>query len=92
MVVAVSAEGRVRTLYTEGWPHANREGRKIGLQRLEVVVRESGWEVRENDIPVYTSDQALPFDAAHVYLQISSHSNSPARAVVFDNVLVRPAR
>ena len=88
MVVAISAENRMRTLYTEGWPRANREGRKIGLQVLEVAVGKSGWEVWENGAAVFTSNQAFPLDNAHIYLQMSSHSNCPARTVLFDNVKV----
>jgi hypothetical protein len=93
MVVAVQARGQRRTLYTEGWPDANRAGRPIGRQKVEVVVSARAFEVRENGRRVYGSPAStLSFDAAHLYVQMSSHSNFPAREVYVDGIEVGPDR
>lgn len=90
LVVAFRAGGRERQLFTEGWPERNREGRPIGLQRLEIRFKGGEFEVWEQGQLAFASkDAKLPFDAAHLYLQMSSHSNYPAREVFFDNVSVQ---
>jgi hypothetical protein len=89
MVVSVRRAGQERTLFTEGWPERGREGRPIGLQRLAIVCRDGAVEIWENDTLRYSSKEKLAaFDAAYLYLQMSSHSNYPARTVYFDNVRV----
>jgi hypothetical protein len=89
LAVVACVDGRERTLYTEGWPETNRTGRKIGALELSIVFRGSSFEVRENgDLLFEAADTPLGFDAAHVYLQLSSHSNYPPREVFFDDVRV----
>jgi len=89
IVVALRTGGREQSLYAEGWPLANREGRPIGLQRIGVRIRDGGFEVFENGRSIYVSEpDAIGFAAAHVYLQMSSHSNYTAREVFFDDVRV----
>jgi hypothetical protein len=91
LVVGRRRQGRDLPLFTEGWPELHRGGRPIGLQRLELRFRADGFEVRENDVIVFDSKEALGFDAAHVYLLMSSHSNYPPRELFFDNVRVSGA-
>lgn len=84
--ISLSTNGTVKDLYTEGWP-AQRTGRVIGYQRVVMVYDGKGLTVMENGKPLYhTGDHSLPFDSAHLYLQISSHSNYPFREIYFDNV------
>ncbi|HTF57761.1 MAG TPA: hypothetical protein VK661_11055 [Planctomycetota bacterium] len=94
MVVAVRESGNERYLYTEGWPDTNREGRPIGVQRLTLVFEKGGsFKVLENGGEVYASGpNALSFDRAHLYLQMSTRSNYPPREVFFDNVSVAGGR
>ena len=56
-VIGLRTDSRKRLLDTEGWPDENREGREIGIQRIDIEVGEKN-EVRilENGIPVFTSD------------------------------------
>jgi hypothetical protein len=89
LAVVACVDGRERTLYTEGWPETNRTGRKIGALELSIVFRGSSFEVRENgDLLFEAADTPLGFDAAYLYLQLSSHSNYPPREVFFDDVRV----
>src|SRR5688572_10032925 len=93
-VIGLRTDSRSRLLDTEGWPDENREGREIGIQRIDIEVGEKG-EVRvlENGIPVFTTDpEALGFDRAHVYLQLSSRSNYPPREVGFAPLALRSGR
>ena len=94
MVIAARKGGRERFHHTEGWPDAKREGRKIGLQRIEIVIEKGGaFRVLENGKDVYASGpDAISFDRAFVYLQMSTRSNYPPREVFFDNVVVVPGR
>ena len=81
--------GRERTLFTEGWPERNRGGRRIGVQELLLVVARSSFAIHENGQRVFESEAgAVPFEAAHLHLQLSSHSNYPPREVFFDDVSV----
>ena len=48
-----------------------------------LVVTENGAKILEAD------DLRLDFEQAYLYLQHSTHSNYPPRAVFFDDVLVR---
>jgi hypothetical protein len=93
MVVAVKRQGQERTLHNEGWPNRNRAGRRVALQHLVIVVRDQGLQVFENDRLVYQSEgKVVDPRAAHLYLQMSSHSNYPRRTVYFDDVHVDEER
>jgi hypothetical protein len=92
IVVVTRNAGREQYLHTEGWPEKQREGRKLGVQKVEIVIRGGAFEVFENGASIYQSkEKALAFDSAHLYLQMSSHSNYPPRELFFDNVQVRAA-
>lgn len=87
LLVSMSSGGRVRTLFAEGWPDERREGRPIGRQRLELRLDGRMLEVVENAKTLYRADVDLPRgDGAYLYLQASTHSNFPAREVMFDDV------
>ena len=74
----------------EAWGTTNRKGRSISVQRITIVIRDRSYQVFENDVLQYESKGAeLSFDSAHVYLQMSSHSNYRAREVYFDNLRIR---
>jgi hypothetical protein len=90
MIISLMVRGRARTLYTEGWPDTNRNGRKIALQKIAVVILDqSFFQVWENVQLIYDSKlDELPFRGAYLYLQLSSHSNYSARSVYFDNIRV----
>jgi len=89
-LIASKTNGRLRHLFTEGWPKEQRTGREIGVLNLELrlgpdrklVVIENGKTLFE------TEDCGLAFEAAYVYLQMSSHSNYPPRELFFDEVRV----
>ena len=89
MVIGLKQGGHERTLENEGWPGRGREGRRIGLQHLVIVCRRGALQVWENETLMYESkERVIGFDSAYLYLQMSSHSNYPARTVYFDNVRV----
>ncbi len=93
IVIGLKKEGREQTLYNEGWPEDNRAGRKIGLQQVGIVLHDQVLQVWENNKLLYDSkEKVLYFDAAYLYLQMSSHSNYPQRTIYFDNIRVRRAR
>ena len=93
MVVGVKRKGQERTLYNEGWPEINRAGRSVGLQHVMIVLGDERVQVWENGAPLYTSSENVTdFDEAHLYLQVSSHSNYPRRTVHFGNVRVEEQR
>jgi len=82
--------GRLRLLYTEGWPVKQRTGRPIGVQRVKLTIRDGVLELRENGKLLFDLPRLdLGFKKAYLYLQMSSHSNYPPRVVFFDNVVVR---
>jgi len=84
--------GKTRWLYDEGWPR-RRNGRELGVQHVEVFFQGGSWRVLENGRLLYDSQgRKLPFREAHLYLQMSSHSNYPPREVFFDNVAFGPVR
>lgn len=90
-LVAARTAGRLRELFTEGWPKEQRTGREIGLQRLKLVLDGSRLEVHENGQLLYQTDSAGPsFTPAYLYLQLSTHSNYRARELFFDDVVVTP--
>jgi hypothetical protein len=87
MLIRARHDGRERTLYTGGWPEPNRSGVRISLQRIVIAFSEDGFRVWENGTRVYEGrSAALRSAAAYLYLQLSSHSNYPARAVYFDQI------
>ena len=78
-------------IHKEGWPEKQRTGRTIDRLRVGIEFREDGWAVTENGEPLFRAPGKwpLPFDTAHVYLQMSSHSNYPPREIFFDNITFR---
>lgn len=87
-VITAKREGNVKYLYTEGWPE-QRCGRHIAYQRIKIVLNNKSLKVIENGTEIYcTPSQGLEFTSAYLYLQMSSHSNYPAREIYFDNVVV----
>ena len=88
--LASRVAGRLHLLYTEGWPVEQRTGRPIGVQKVKLTIRGGGLALRENGRLLFELPRlALGFEKAYLYLQMSSHSNYPPRAVFFDNVVVR---
>lgn len=88
-LVTLKVNGYERQLLTEDWPE-KREGRKIGLQKVELVMDGSTLFVTENGADLLVcEDLAIPFQQAYLYLQHSSHSNYRLREVFFDNVRIR---
>jgi len=77
----------------EGWPDRNKEGRAIGVQKLQIEIGEGGsFRVMENGALVYESGPGvLTFDRAYVYLQMSSNPGYAAREVYFGNVEIPTA-
>jgi hypothetical protein len=91
-LIALREKGLLRLLETEGWPDEQRLGRKIGRQRVRVVVDGGSLRISENGEPLYRSDgSVVPFSSAYLYLQLSSHSNYGSREVFFDDVVIREA-
>ena len=89
LLVMARVKGVVRTLFEDVWPDANRQGRLVERAKIDVAWRGTSLEIRENGWLVHTGAAAdVPFGSAHVYLQLASHSNFPARAVHFDSVRV----
>jgi len=94
LVVGKREKGNHRLLTTEGWPDTNRAGREIGLQKLQVEIgKDRTFRILENGREVFASGaQALPFDRAYLYLQVSSRSNYAPREIYFDNIVVEAAK
>lgn len=89
LLVTARVRGVVRTLFADGWPDANRAGRPVARSELEVVRRGALLEVREEGRLVYTGRAVdAPYDAAYIYLQLTSHSNFAERALHFEDVQV----
>ena len=87
-VIATKRDGRVKYLYTEGWPE-QRTGRHIAYQRIKIVLDNKSLKIIENEKEIYCSpSHGLKFSSACLYLQMSSHSNYPAREIYFDNVVI----
>jgi hypothetical protein len=58
-------------------------------QLVRVRVANQSVEVWEGERRVWASPPgAVPFETAYLYLQMSSHSNYPARAIYFDRVRI----
>lgn len=86
---SVRQSGGERVLYSEGWPE-QREGRKIGLQRLSIKWADDAVTIWENDSVLFSlPPSAVPFPEAYLYLQVKSHSNYSARDLYFDNITFR---
>jgi len=90
LAVGARVAGRDGPLFTEGWPQVQREGRPIGRQHVEIELQKRGFVVRENGMEQYASkpDEAPAMQEAYLYLQMSTHSNYPARELFFGNVEV----
>ena len=89
LLVSLRATSRQRTVYTDGWPEANPGGRAVGAQEVIVCVRDRTLEVREADRQVWRAQpDEVTFGEAYLYLQLSSHSNYPARSIDFDGVRI----
>jgi len=87
-LVSVRRDGLDEQLLTEGWP-AQREGRAIGVQRLQLTLDDGHLRISENGAPLLEVADLRPgFDRAYLYLQQSSHSNYPRREVFADDVRV----
>jgi len=88
--LALRENARLELLHTEGWPDHQRAGRKIARQHIRLHLEQGVLRVFENDELLYDSRKPIvSFSAAYLYLQMSSHSNYPAREVFFDDVIVR---
>lgn len=89
-VIATKSDGRVKYLYTEGWPE-QRTGRHIAYQRIRITLDDKSLKIIENEKEIYCSQShGLEFSSAYLYLQMSSHSNYPSREIYFDNVVIAP--
>lgn len=90
MTISANEENRVRWLYTEGWPLKNKKGRPITVQNLTLMILDGELVVMENGQEVFrTAPVPIRFEEGFIYLQMSSHSNYPAREIYFDNVKVK---
>lgn len=85
-------KGAPRWVYDEGWPREQRTGRPVGKVKLEILCEAGRWKVLEDGKLLFDAQDKhkLPFDRAHVYLQMSSHSNYPPRELFFDNLKFGP--
>jgi hypothetical protein len=91
-VIAVREDADNRYLDTEGWPESNRQGRKIGLQKIVIEIGADG-SVRffENgELVCGGPARTLKFKKGYLYLQMSSRSNYPPREIFFDGVAITP--
>jgi len=87
-VIATKSDGKVKYLYTEGWPE-QKSGRHIAYQRIRIILDNKSLKIIENGKEIYsTQSHELEFTSAYIYLQMSSHSNYPAREIYFDNVVI----
>ena len=87
-----STSGRRRTLEDDGWPDAQRAGRKIGQVRVVLFVAPASIRLWENGALRHQSTGPSPSaKRLFLHLQLSSHSNYPAREVYFDDVEVGSA-
>jgi hypothetical protein len=87
-VIAAKSNGKVQYLYTEGWPE-QKSGRHIAYQRIRIILDGENLKVIENGTEIYsTQSHRLEFSSSYLYLQMTGHSNYPARELYFDNVAV----
>jgi len=87
--VSARSKGGERVLYDEGWPTKQRTGRKIGKQAVTIRWQHDRLTIVENEKTLWETDWSVTWPNAYLYLQMSSHSNYPAREVFFDGVVVR---
>ncbi|MGA1864941.1 MAG: hypothetical protein ACMUHX_07760 [bacterium] len=88
--VSTKINNSIRHLYTEGWPK-NRQGRFISYQKIDLFMDDKGFEIFENGKNLYgVKSHGLDFSSGYLYLQMSSHSNYPARDIYFDNIIIQP--
>jgi hypothetical protein len=89
LLVAVKRRGGERTVYTDGWPERNKQGRRIAVQDLTLRVGDRTLEVWEGARRAWRSLPGdIDLETVHLYLQMSSHSNYPARSVYFERISV----
>lgn len=89
-LLASRKAGQLRHLFTEGWPQEQRKGRMIGRQKVVLRLDATSIEAIENGQSLCgLKPHGLKFRKAYLYIQMSSHSNYPAREVFFDNVTIR---
>ena len=88
-------DGVIEELLTD-WGPTDEQGRpigkllEIGNQGIELLLEENNLQVFENNKEVLRrSDYELSFTTSYIYLQMSSGTNYPSRAVYFDNITVR---
>ncbi|HUT18221.1 MAG TPA: hypothetical protein VM366_03600, partial [Anaerolineae bacterium] len=85
--VSKQVNGGETVLYDEGWPE-QRTGRKIGRQDLNLRWADGVLSLRENGELLWSGAwEGFAERNAYLYLQLSSHSNYPAREVFFDNLV-----
>jgi len=85
--VVCRTKGREQYLYTEGWPEANRAGRSISLEEIEIRIDRGTVTVLEQRAVVFeTKEKVVAFESAYLYLQLSTHSNYPAREIYFEGI------
>jgi hypothetical protein len=88
--ISTKINNSIRHLYTEGWPK-NRQGRFISYQKIDFFLNDKGFEIFENGKNLYgIKSHGFNFSSGYLYLQMSSHSNYPARDIYFDNITVQP--
>ncbi|MGA1842735.1 MAG: hypothetical protein ACMUIU_19125 [bacterium] len=88
--VSTKINNSIRHLYTEGWPK-NGQGRFISYQKIDLFMDDKGFEIFENGKNLYgVKSHGLDFSSGYLYLQMSSHSNYPARDIYFDNIIIQP--
>lgn len=91
-LVALKQDGRLRRLDSDGWPGERREGRLLGTLRVRVMLDGGLVQVYENgELLFAAADTIMSLKRAWLFLQMSSHSNYPAREVFFDDIVVRSA-
>jgi len=89
-LIAACTRRRLRHLFTAGWPKEQRVGRRIGVQHVVLRIDAESFTAMENGRQLLGQTQhGLQFTRAHVYIQMSSHSNYPPREVFFDDIVIR---
>lgn len=63
------------------------------IDHLKLIIDNNQLKVIENGKDLYyTKNHGLNFIKAYLYLQMSSHSNYPAREIFFDNIKISAMR
>ncbi len=90
--VAMKRDGHQRWLERFGWP-AQRKGRPVGNHRIEIILDAQDVVILEEGRERFRLEgHSLGFQAAAMYLVMSSHSNYYERAILFDDVAIEPAK